>query len=158
MHAFWTDTQKPCLSCETGCSIAAVFRKLGLALMAVALFAIGGGHWAVLQTVAWAEMLRDYTQRTGSVAVAVEQTFDGRYPCDLCREIATAKAKEHQESPAAPGAQEDVKAKALVADRDFSPPERVAAAVTFPASVAQLCPSRTEQPPTPPPRRRGTAA
>ena len=73
--------------------MAAVFRNIGLVLAALALFSIAGGHWAVLQSVAWVEMLHDYAQKTGSVAVAVEQTFDGAHPCELCREIATSKDK-----------------------------------------------------------------
>ena len=86
--------------------LCTVLRKLGLLFAALALFSIAGGHWAVLQSVAWAEMLHDYTQRTGSVAVAVEQTFDGAHPCELCREIATSKAKEQKQSPVAPKVQE----------------------------------------------------
>ncbi len=102
--------------------IASVLRKLGLVFAALALFSIAGGQWAVLQTVAWAGMLHDYTQRSGSFTAAVEQTFDGEHPCELCREIAFAKAKERQERPAAPGVKENAKVRAMVAPATFLPP------------------------------------
>ncbi len=130
-----------------------VLRKLGLLFAALAFISIAGGHWAVLQTVAWAGMLHDYTQRTGSVAVAVEQTFDGQHPCELCREIATAKAKEPQENPTVPKAKDDAKVKALVADSLLRPLVRLAAETCFPRAASESGPSRTEPPPTPPPRR-----
>lgn len=130
-----------------------VLRKLGLLFAALALFSIAGGHWAVLQTVAWAGMLHDYTQRTGSVTVAVEQTFDGAHPCELCREIATAKAKEHKENPSTPKVKDDAKVKALVVDSLPSPLVRIAAKVSFPRAESDCGPDRTEAPPTPPPRR-----
>ena len=134
-----------------------MLRRLGLVLAALAFFSIAGGHWAVLQTFAWAEMLRDYTQKTGSVAVAVEQTFDGAHPCELCREIATAKAKEHKQNPAAPTGKDDAKVKALVADSLPLPLVRIAAEVPSLRTVPGCSPNRTDEPPTPPPRR-GTVA
>ena len=130
-----------------------MLRKLGLVFAALALFSIAGGHWAVLQSVAWAEMLHDYTQRTGSIAVAVEQTFDGQHPCELCQQIQVAKAKEHKEAPTAPATKDDAKVKALVADSVLRPFVRTAEEVLFLRAVSVCGPSRTEQPPTPPPRR-----
>ena len=138
--------------------LCTVLRKLGLVFAALALFSIAGGHWAVLQSVAWVEMLHDYTQRTGSVAVAVEQTFDGAHPCELCREIATAKVKEHKQSPAAPKAKDDAKVKALVPDSPLRPLVLTAAAISFARAVSDCGPGRTEAPPTPPPRRGAFAA
>lgn len=129
-----------------------VLRKFGLLFAAFALFSIAGGHWAVLQTVAWAGMLHDYAQRTGSVAVAVEQTFDGQHPCALCRDIAAAKAREHTQNPTAPKAKDDTKVKALVADSLVNPMILVVTEIRFPRAVPDFGPSRTEQPPTPPPR------
>ncbi len=134
-----------------------MFRKLGLVFAALALFSIAGGHWAVLQSFAWAEMLHDYTQRTGSIAVAVEQTFDGQHPCELCQRIQMAKAKEHQEAPATPVKKDDAKVKALLADARLRPFVFTARAALVPRADPANGPSRTEQPPTPPPRR-GTVA
>ena len=134
-----------------------MLRKLGFLFAALALFSIAGGQWAVLQTVAWAGMLHDYTQRTGSITVAIEQTFDGEHPCELCRDIATAKDKEQKEKPAIPGAKDDAKVKAMVAD-GASPSLITPAAIPARVLVASVFPfARTEPPPTPPPRR-GTLA
>ena len=129
-----------------------MWRRIGILFVALALFAIAGGHWAVVQSVAWAEMLRDYTQRTGSVAVAIEQTFDGQHPCALCRQIQTAKAQEHQESPAVPGAKEDAPLKAVSTDPFIRPAERLAAKLVFQRTDVIFRAGWTEAPPTPPPR------
>ena len=129
-----------------------MFRRIGLVCAALALFSIAGGHWAVVQSVAWAEMLRNYTQESGSVTVALKRTFDGQHPCALCREIQTAKSQDHKESPVAPAAKEDAKVKAVSADPILPQAERLATAMAFPNAAALWSPTRTEAPPTPPPR------
>ena len=136
--------------------ICTVFRQFGLLFAALAFFSIAGGQWAVLQSIAWAGMLHDYTQRTGSVVAAFEQTFDGQHPCELCREIATAK-KEHKENPAAFTAKDNAKVKALVPDTLLRPPVLTTKGLRFPGAGLDEGSSRNEQPPTPPPRR-GTFA
>ena len=135
-----------------------MLRQLGLVLAALAFFSIAGGHWAVLQTVAWAEMLRDYTQKTGSVALAVEQTFDGAHPCELCLQIATAKQQEAkvQGDKQKPADQKTAKAekpdKALPLDKHFSPVWTAATSLRWDATSPLTGPSHEDQPPTPPPR------
>ena len=151
-------TQTPCANRRERRSLATVFRKLGLVCAALAFFSIAGGHWAVLQSVAWAEMLHSYSQRSGSVAVAVEQTFDGQHPCELCQQIRAGRAKEHKESPTAPTTKDDAKVKALVADPVLPALARTAGAISFPRAVFVPASSRAEQPPTPPPRRNLFAA
>ena len=59
-------------------------------MMALALFLVAGGHWAMLQGVAWATMVHDFS-RNGSLTQAVEKTFDGKHPCAMCKKIAKAK-------------------------------------------------------------------
>ena len=70
-----------------------MFKRIGQLLLTVALIAAIGGHWAVLQTVAWTTMfagnLRDY-----SFTQAVTKTFDGNHPCKLCVEISAGKKSE----------------------------------------------------------------
>ncbi len=70
-------------------------RGCGLAFLSLALFAIAGGHWAVLQTVAWAQMVCDYSQNA-TVAEAVEKTFSGEAPCPMCKSIAAERQKEEK--------------------------------------------------------------
>lgn len=62
----------------------------------LAVFAIStscGGHWIVLQSVAWSRMIVEYAQ-TAPLERAIGNTFDGQHPCSLCKKIATAKKSE----------------------------------------------------------------
>ena len=52
-----------------------------------------GLHWAVLQTFAWTTMIVERAQ-TGSLAEAIQTTFDGRHPCKLCKVVRTGQAAE----------------------------------------------------------------
>jgi len=65
--------------------------KTGRLALIVALFAATGGHWAVLQSVAWSAMLVRYSHESG-IAIAVEKTFDGQHPCALCDKISKARS------------------------------------------------------------------
>lgn len=67
-----------------------IIRRLGCAMMALALFLFAGGHWALLQGVAWVTMVHDFS-RGDSLTQAVEKTFDGKHPCAMCKKIAKAK-------------------------------------------------------------------
>jgi hypothetical protein len=129
-----------------------VFRRIGLLFVALAFFSIAGGQWAVVQSVAWAEMLRDYSQRTGSLTAAVEQTFDGQHPCELCRQIQTAKSQQHKENPVIPGAKQDARVKAISTDPIVRPAPRPATMLAFHPAAAGCSAGWTEAPPTPPPR------
>jgi len=70
-------------------------RRFGCLVMASALFLSIGGHLALLQGVAWATMIRDYS-RTSSVTAAVEKTFDGRHPCAMCKKIAAQRSHDEK--------------------------------------------------------------
>jgi len=70
-----------------------VFKRTGQLLLTVALVAAIGGHWAVLQTVAWTTMFAD-NLRESSFTQAVTKTFDGNHPCKLCHEISAGKKSE----------------------------------------------------------------
>ncbi|HEY2342600.1 MAG TPA: hypothetical protein VGH90_06210 [Chthoniobacteraceae bacterium] len=69
---------------------------LGRLVLVVAIFTSGGGHWAILQSIAWGRMLVNNT-RDSSFLGAVEKTFDGRHPCEICKGIAAAKEKEQKQ-------------------------------------------------------------
>jgi hypothetical protein len=70
-----------------------VVKKLGHLLLILALLGATGGHWAVLQTIAWADMLATNLQ-TESVGTAITKTFDGAHPCKMCKQISTGKQEE----------------------------------------------------------------
>jgi hypothetical protein len=70
-----------------------VFVRLVKNVVLMALIATTGAHWAALQSVAWTAMFAD-NLRTHSLCEAVARTFDGKYPCPMCKAIATAKKSE----------------------------------------------------------------
>ena len=71
----------------------AMFRIAGYPLIFLAMFSIAGGHWAVLQTVAWTGMVIEYS-KDSSLAAAQNKTFSGKAPCKMCKTIETGKEKE----------------------------------------------------------------
>lgn len=142
-----------------------LFRQAGLLCAALAMFSIAGGHWAILQSVAWSQMLTDYARETGSVITAVEQTFDGEHPCALCRQIASARvvesvgAADPSKAAAPGGGQPIVKAEKKDATLDtWIVPASLAGlhavALRWPASAFLAASARSEAPPVPPPRAR----
>jgi hypothetical protein len=70
-----------------------VFVRFGKIFVVVALIAATGAHWAVLQSVAWTTMLAN-NLCTHSLSESVARTFDGKYPCPICKAIAAAKKSE----------------------------------------------------------------
>lgn len=70
-------------------------RRLGMPMVCVAMFSLVGGHWAIFQTIAWTQMLRDYS-RNATVAEALEKTFSGKAPCAMCCTIVKEKQKEEK--------------------------------------------------------------
>jgi hypothetical protein len=68
-------------------------KRLGHCLLILALLGATGGHWAVLQTVAWTDMFAQNLQ-TSTVAEAISKTFDGSNPCKLCKHISSGRQAE----------------------------------------------------------------
>ena len=119
-------------------------RLTHLVVLAAFVFSCGG-QWYALQGVAWVKMLHDYSQVV-PFPEAVSMTFSGQYPCEICKAIAEKKNSEQQKS--------FVLEKY---DKKFFPPLAVAIAPPAENSVqyanrATFFSSRTETPPTPPPR------
>lgn len=70
-----------------------MLRRFGIVLTCLAMFAIAGGHWAVLQSVAWAGMVAEYSQ-TSSLVQSLRKALSGEDPCSMCRAIEKGKASE----------------------------------------------------------------
>lgn len=68
------------------------------ALLLVACLHLIGGHWLALQTVAWVGMFVD-NQRTQTITEALENTFDGQHPCDLCVVVEKGQQDEGDQVP-----------------------------------------------------------
>lgn len=126
-------------------SVRNLLRRLGLPMVCVAMFSLVGGHWAIFQTIAWTQMLRDYS-RNASLAEAVEKTFSGKAPCAMCCSIAEEKQKE-EKAPAT--LKVDKKAEVFVA-RAASPlpdPTVTTFSYRFPADMTfSLRPSQPADP------------
>jgi hypothetical protein len=67
--------------------------RIGRVLAVVALLNFAGAHWVVLQSIAWGGMLAKQA-RHSRLAEAVQKTFDGAHPCNLCKGISLAQEKE----------------------------------------------------------------
>lgn len=72
---------------------SSVLRRFGRYVVIVSLLVTIGGHWAVLQSIAWTTMLVDNLQQT-SLTEAVSNTFDGEHPCPMCKHIDEGKKSE----------------------------------------------------------------
>lgn len=124
---------------------ANVLVRFGHFCLVLALVALMGGHWAVLQTVAWTAMLADNLE-TESFEEAVKNTFSGKRPCKLCKSIASGKQEEKKSD-----LPEFAKKLEFVSERPaiiFSAPDTFTLAPEF----LVRCPLRLHQPPLPPPR------
>ena len=122
-------------------------RLLGCIVMTAALFLSTGGHLALLQGVAWATMIRDYS-RTGSVTAAVEKTFDGRHPCALCKKIAAQRSHE-EKAPVTVKAEK--KAEVFIASDAVSAPLPSVGLFAYPPTPFVNIPEHPSAPPVPVP-------
>src|SRR6266446_5930097 len=87
--------------------------RLSKYVLALTLACSIGLHWAFFQAVAWTGMVASYA-RSLPISEALEKTFDGKHPCQLCKQIAAGKRSEKKadsqtrlkklEFPAAPAA------------------------------------------------------
>ncbi|MCL4180100.1 MAG: hypothetical protein KJ072_20425 [Verrucomicrobia bacterium] len=68
-------------------------RHLATVLAIASVLLASGGHWLLLQSVAWGGMLISYSTRT-SISEAISRTFDGKHPCKLCRVVQAGREKE----------------------------------------------------------------
>lgn len=123
-------------------------RKPFLCLMFLSMFCIAGGHWAVLQTVAWVEMIRAYSLEQGSMIAGVEKTFSGKAPCEKCHQIQEGRQQE-EKLPATIKA--DKKWDSFLVSRAAVVVVPQGENFDYPVEGFLFCPLRTEAPPAPVP-------
>jgi hypothetical protein len=122
-----------------------VFCRIGQFLVVCALVVSIGGHWAVLQSVAWMGMTVNFVQ-TDPLPEALRKTFDGQHPCGLCKVVAKGKQSEKKKDTQKPDTKLDfflMGKKVILAE----PPPFVHCSAE-PDSAR----FRSDSPPTPPPR------
>jgi hypothetical protein len=116
-------------------------------MMTAALFLSVGGHLALLQGVAWATMIRDYS-RTASVTAAVEKTFDGKHLCPLCKKIAAQRSHD-EKAPVTVKAEK--KAEVFLAAFSTLIPLPVEGSFSYPPHPFLNAPEQLSAPPVPVP-------
>ena len=121
--------------------------RLMTVVMALALFLVAGGHWAMLQGVAWATMVRDFS-KTGSLTEAVGKTFDGKHPCAMCKKLTNARASE-EKAPVT--LKVDKKAEGFVASARSEVPMPLARPIVYGPAPFVVMPERFFAPPVPVP-------
>jgi len=119
--------------------------KIAQLLIVFSLVCAIGGHWAVLQSVAWVGMVMNYAHDS-TLSEALQKTFDGRHPCKLCKVVQDGKQSEGNDALL----KVETKLDLLLphAASWLNPPPRF---VVLPGPAFPP-PSRAESPPTPPPR------
>jgi hypothetical protein len=118
---------------------------LGKALMVYLLIFLIGGHWGILQSVAWARMVVQ-NLRSANFTEAVSKTFDGKHPCKLCKAVAEGKKSEKRQATHQAGSKLELFCEST---RGGLPESRFATAVSsmfYPLKDFQTAP------PIPPPR------
>jgi len=105
-----------------------------------------GGHWALLQSVAWMGMVINFSQ-TETLAEAVSNTFDGKHPCKLCKVVARGKASEQKQERL----KVQTKLEPWVTQQGITLFTPRLVAEPFPSVVLPLL-VRDGKPPVPPPR------
>ncbi len=124
-----------------------MIRITGYPLIFLAMFSIAGGHWAVLQTVAWTGMVIEYS-KDSPVATALIKTFSGKAPCKMCKTIEAGKEKESR-LPASVKA--DKKIDKFLARSARMVPLPTETRISYPADSDEASTARPASPPAPVP-------
>src|SRR5436190_5975282 len=113
--------------------------------VAAALILAVGGHWAVLQSVAWVSMAVTYSH-TDSWKVALKKTFSGEKPCKLCLAVKEGKQQEQKQSLLKVETKLDFVCLQVIAYVHPALP------FTLLSPPSHAAPPRADAPPVPPPR------
>jgi hypothetical protein len=127
------------------------FRIAGYAACHVAILAMLGGHWLVLQSVAWTRMIVAYSAES-SLGSAVAKTFDGKHPCKMCLQIREGRQQEEQQQKKASLIKTEKLPDLMLQARESPLPMAPNRAEDAVPVVPRLHSDFVESPPTPPPR------
>ena len=125
--------------------VSASFPRISRLIVVLALLVSIGGHWALFQSVAWTRMIVERTAGQ-SFGQAVQTTFSGEHPCDLCKRISEGKQSEQMPEKIPMGGKVDMLCERRVIA--IVPPSEP---MIFPSAPTEGT-SRSERPPVPPPR------
>jgi hypothetical protein len=122
-----------------------VLNRIAKCVLIVMLILATGGHWALLQSVAWLGMTVEFSEREPLTA-ALQKTFDGLHPCGLCKFVEKGRQAEKQQQIQ----KHDVKLE-LFCERAESYPDTALPYLAPPFSPFHVT-DHLISPPTPPPR------
>lgn len=125
-------------------------RPISTTCLLLAWLCANGAVWNVVQVVAWAKMFHDYSQ-VMPVTAALELTFDGSAPCDMCLIAQGGQDAARQQLPAEAALGGGMEKIVLLADH-VPAPVLVAPDTVWPGPVHEAGLMRTEAVPVPPPR------
>ncbi len=129
-------------------------KYFGVAVCMWAIFVLAGGHWIVLQTIAWSQMLANYAQ-TDSVPLALSKTFDGEHPCPMCMQIQDGRQQEQKERRTVPPTRQDSGCHPYYVGSVIVLPPVPSVSHEVVPFVPEWAPDLRLAPPTPPPRSLG---
>ena len=121
-------------------------RRLTLIVVLIAFTFSCGGQWPLLQGVAWVNMICEYSQLV-PLPEAAQMTFSGQYPCELCKIIAEKRQSENTKYATSFKYEKKAVSPSLLVEDQI-----VSAAPQFFLVSEPFFLSRSEAPPTPPPR------
>jgi hypothetical protein len=127
---------------------SSIFRVVMWICLLPAILGMSDGHWALLQSVAWAKMIVQYS-RSASIETAIEQTFDGQHPCAMCKMIQKAQQSERKQELQQSSFKDDLVFLATYDSLYLDPVWSWG-----PESDNSTYPVRSDPPPVPPPRHR----
>lgn len=125
-------------------------RNLSIGCLLFAWLCANGALWNVVQVVGWVKMLHEYSERM-SASKALEITFDGSAPCNLCHISQSAEDTARQQLPHDAELGSGMEKLLFVSD-DFVSVVGTAPDFVWPGVVNDAGLIRTESVPVPPPR------
>jgi len=127
-----------------------VRRNFSIGCLIFAWLCANGALWNTVQVVGWAKMIRNYSNKM-PMAKALEVTFDGSAPCDLCHMSEKAENTARQQLPRDAMLGGGMK-KLLFATEELAPVVLITPEFIWPGIVNDVGIVRPESVPVPPPR------
>jgi hypothetical protein len=128
-----------------------VSKIAGFAACLLAVLVLSGGHWFMLQSIAWGRMIADFS-RQDTFSTAVAKTFSGKHPCPLCLKVRAGWQQEKQREQKLPWEKLEKLPEPLWELHCASLPAPPTGLLHEHAFVPSLHSDFIESPPAPPPR------
>lgn len=125
-------------------------RNVSITCLLLAWLCANGALWNTVQVVGWMKMIHDYSESM-TMTKAVEITFDGSAPCNLCHLSQKAENTAREQMPRDALLSGGMK-KLLLASEELVPVVLTAPEFSWPGAVNDAGMIRTESVPVPPPR------